>query len=181
MIEPNTIVLFIINGKSGNKSEIDLEKTITDHSLKHLYKAILFHLNDVENLEVAIQYQIILHKPTIVVAAGGDGTVNLIASILKNTDTILSILPLGSANGMAKDLELPEGILPNLDLLVNGKKVQIDLLLVNEKVSIHLADVGLNARIVKRFQLDKKRGLLTYAKHLFAEVFFLKKYRFKIY
>jgi YegS/Rv2252/BmrU family lipid kinase len=181
MIDPSTIVLFVINGKSGNKSLLDFEQTITKHSLKHLYKAVIFHLNDVENLEVAIQYQIILHQPAIVVAAGGDGTVNLVASILKNTDTILAILPLGSANGMAKDLQLPEGILPNLDLLVNGKKVKMDLLMVNDKVSVHLADVGLNARIVKRFQLDNKRGLLIYGKHLFNEILFLKRYRFKIY
>jgi diacylglycerol kinase (ATP) len=181
MIDLNTIVLFIINDKAGNKSFSDLKQTILNHSIKHQYKAIIFSLNHVLQLEEAIQNQIKIHNPKIVVAAGGDGTVNLISSILKNTDTILAILPLGSANGMAKDLNLPEGLLPNLDLLVNGKVVNIDLLLVNDKISIHLADVGLNARIVKRFQLDKKRGLLVYAKHLFAEVFFLKKYRFKIY
>jgi diacylglycerol kinase family enzyme len=181
MINPDTIVLFVINSKAGNKSPLDLEKTITCHSLAHQYKAILFSLNDVENLEVAIQYQIILHQPKVVVAVGGDGTVNLVASIIKNTDVTLAIIPLGSANGMAKDLQLPEGILPNLNLIVSGKKVKMDLLSVNDSVSVHLADVGLNARIVKRFQIDKKRGLLVYAKHLFAEVFFLKKYRFKIY
>ena len=180
MTKKDKVVLFVVNNRAGSKTYFDLEETISKHSIQNQYKAILFSLNDVYNLETEIQYQIILHQPQIVVAAGGDGTVNLIASLLKKTEIVLAILPLGSANGMAKDLELPDGILPNLDLLVKGEKVKIDLLLVNDKISIHLADVGLNARIVKRFQIDNKRGILVYAKHLFAEVFFLKKYKFKI-
>jgi diacylglycerol kinase (ATP) len=180
MTKLDKMVLFVINNKAGSKTYLDLEQTIAKHSTQNQYKAVLFPLNDVLNLETEIQYQIILHQPQIVVAAGGDGTVNLIASLLKNTEIVLSILPLGSANGMAKDLGLPDGILPNLDLIISGEKIQIDLLLVNDKISIHLADVGLNARIVKRFQIDRKRGILVYAKHLFAEIFFLKKYKFKI-
>ena len=51
---------------------------------------------------------------------------------------------------------------------------------INDKTCIHLADVGLNARVVKRFEKDPKRGLLTYARHLFGEMFLLKTYTFRI-
>ncbi|HYH56260.1 MAG TPA: diacylglycerol kinase, partial [Anseongella sp.] len=51
---------------------------------------------------------------------------------------------------------------------------------INGHFSLHLADVGFNARVVKRFEQDKKRGLLVYARHLFRELFLIKVYRFQI-
>ena len=47
-------------------------------------------------------------NPEYVIAVGGDGTVTMLANILAGTDTPLGILPAGSANGMAKELEIPD-------------------------------------------------------------------------
>ncbi|MBK0383016.1 NAD(+)/NADH kinase [Pedobacter sp. SD-b] len=172
-------VLFVINHKAGDQKKLDVKKIIDQHSKKHHYQ-YNHCLMDEDDLEAKISRELTNYQPDIIAALGGDGTVSLVSSLIYKTNIKLVIVPFGSANGMAKELQIPEDFNNSLDLIVKGKCVEIDLLKVNNEVSIHLADIGINARIVKRFQMDKKRGLLTYAKHLFFEVFILKTHRFKI-
>jgi len=171
-------ILFVINPKSGHGGEKNLKNLISEQSEsgEFDFQVIVMSGDDKERiLEKLNQY-----KPDIVAAAGGDGTINLMAGILANTGIPLAIIPLGSANGMAKELNIPSKMESAFEILINGKTRKIDLLKINERICIHLADVGLNARVVKRFENDPKRGILTYAKHLFGEMFLLKKYVFNI-
>lgn len=177
---PKKIILFVVNHKSGNKQIDDLESMIKLHADENNYHSIIYLMaNDAFN---AISNLISENKPEIVVAIGGDGTVNLIASILKYTTIQLLIIPYGSANGMAKELKIPTDINDCLKLLnsENAEIKKMDIIKLNDKDFIHLADVGLNARIVYQFQQDKSRGLATYAKHLITEMFFLGYKRYKI-
>src|SRR5690606_11393714 len=170
--------LLIINHKSGKQKKENIlhrfeeymQDKQTDHQVLQLTK----------NPEKAIGDKITSYRPDVIIAAGGDGTVNMITNIIQNQIIRLLIYPFGSANGMARDLSMPANFDDALNLLENGLIVKLDLLKINENTSIHLADVGLNARIVKRFQLDNKRGMLTYAKYLFNEVFYIRSKRFTI-
>ncbi|HET8829337.1 MAG TPA: diacylglycerol kinase family protein [Pelobium sp.] len=171
-------VLFVINKKSGNRENYSVDETIAQHATKSGYLFKLYVCN--KNVEAEIRKEIDNFSPTIVCAVGGDGTVNLVASIIQSRNISLLIVPFGSANGMAKELQIPPTLKECLDLINSGKIQKIDLLKVNDAISVHLADVGLNARIVRRFELDTKRGLLTYGKHLFYEIFLLKRNRFRI-
>ncbi|OAQ39640.1 diacylglycerol kinase [Pedobacter psychrophilus] len=172
-------VLFVINHKAGNQKKIDIKDIITKHAQLNGYQFDHCLMDD-GNPKQKIAQEIDRYNPNIVAALGGDGTVNLVSSIIYKTAIKLLIVPFGSANGMAKELQILEDLHSCLDLIVEGKTVNIDLLEVNNQISMHLADVGINARIVKRFQMDSKRGLLTYAKHLFFEAFVLKSYHFNI-
>lgn len=176
---PNKKVLFVINHKAGKKGNINLIRIISDHAQKSSYDFEIHLMED--NPLIGIEQSIKKYQPDIVAALGGDGTVSLIANLIQSSPVSLLIVPFGSANGMAKELQIPDNINDCLDLIIKGKEVKIDLLKVNECICIHLSDVGLNARIVKRFQMDKKRGLLTYGKHLFFEAFVLKRKQFHIY
>lgn len=171
-------VLFIINTKSGNQGGSGLEGMISAESRKNGFEFLIYRLE--KNAEEHIKNEISEFSPDVVAVAGGDGTVNLMSKILCDTSLPLLIIPAGSANGMAKELGIGNRIDYALSLLQNGIKRKIDLLKINNIHCIHLADVGLNARIVKRFENDVKRGMLTYAKHLLAEVFLIKQYRFHI-
>lgn len=171
-------VLFVINKKSGNRENHSIDKIIAQHAAESGYLFKLYFCN--KNIEDEIRKAVTQFSPTIVCAVGGDGTVNLVASIIQSRNISLLIVPFGSANGMAKELQIPPTLKECLDLINFGKIQKIDLLKVNDVISVHLADVGLNARIVRRFELDTKRGLLTYGKHLFYEIFLLKRNRFRI-
>ncbi len=171
-------VLFVVNKKSGSRENTLINQIIEKHAESNNY---LFEITVCQkNFEDEVRKAVIDFSPSIVCAVGGDGTVNLVASIIQSKDISLLIVPSGSANGMAKELQIPFALPACLDLINRGKIQKIDLLKVNDRISVHLADVGLNARIVKRFELDPNRGLFTYGKHLFYEMFLLKRYRFKI-
>lgn len=176
---PNyTRVLFVVNPKSGQREENNLTHLIGGQAKISGFKYQLYTMSGEDDQENIIQ-EIIGFNPDIVAAAGGDGTANLMAEILVGTSITLLIIPYGSANGMAKEIGIGT-IEAAIDLLESGLEKPIDLLRINNKICIHLADVGINARIVKRFEQDVKRGLTIYAKHLFNEIFLIKHYTFKI-
>lgn len=172
-------VLLVVNPSSGNGGEIDFKKLLEDEAKKIEFSYQIYHIKP-GNDEAGVKKEIAGFKPTIVACAGGDGTVNFLAKLLAGTPISLLIIPCGSANGMAKELQIDGRIPEAFALLSKGKAKKIDLLKVNGTICVHLADVGLNARIVKRFSRDKKRGIITYAKHLLNEVFLIKHYRFFI-
>ena len=171
-------ILYVFNHKAGANNRIDIQDCFKKHSEKKHDISSFYQLGEDPFRE--IEKRVDTFKPDVIVAAGGDGTLHMIANIIKNRDISLLMIPAGSANGMAKEFDMPEDPETCLKLLEEGKTVSIDLLKINDVVSIHLADVGLNARIVRRFQMDRKRGMLTYAKYLFNEVFVIKIRRFFI-
>jgi len=172
-------ILFVINPRSGHGAEKNLKNLISQRSdsAGFEYQSLVMSGDDKERISETINQ----YKPDLIAAAGGDGTINLMAGILANTRIPLAIIPQGSANGMAADLRIPAKTESALEIMIKGKTQEIDLIRINEKICIHLADVGLNARVVKRFESDIKRGILTYAKYLFREMFLLKKYVFTIF
>lgn len=172
-------ILFILNRRSGNRNSDELLELIDEKSKSSDFDYSIYTLEAIN--ENRIREEINQYNPKIVAVAGGDGTINLIAGILEGTEIPLSIIPFGSANGMAKDLDIPVRLDAALDIMTKGRAKKIDLIKINNRTCIHLADVGLNARVVKRFEKDVKRGILTYAKHLFGEMFLLKNYVFHIF
>ncbi len=176
-VKSQTKVLFVINPKSGSARDNTLKDLVSEQAETQNFDFQIYNMTG--NDEASILTEIKRFSPSIVAAAGGDGTVKLIAGLIAGTKISLAIIPYGSANGMAKELQITD-IDTALQLLSKGKKKQIDLMNINKEICIHLADIGLNARVVKRFEKDPKRGKLTYAKHLFGEMFFLKSYNFQV-
>ena len=172
-------VLFVINPRSGNRVSDNLELIISEQSRIQGFNFLIYRLESNDE-ESRIKNEISEYSPEIVAVAGGDGTVNLLAKILYQSSIAMLIVPLGSANGMAKELGIGNRVENALSLITTGIRKNIDLIKINNNLCIHLGDVGLNASIVRRFEKDPKRGLITYARHLFKELFFINRYRFEI-
>ena len=173
-------ILFIINPKSGHHQKLNINDIITNHAEKFGYELSAYLMLD-EHHPTEINKLIQLHQPKIIVAIGGDGTINLVADIIKGKEIALLIVPFGSANGMAKELNISENLEDCLNLIFEGKTVTIDLLKVNDDICVHLTDIGFNAKIVYRFQMDKNRGFIIYAKHFFLQLFTIKRRKFLIH
>ena len=117
-----------------------------------------------------------------VAVAGGDGTLNLVASALLKKDIPLGIIPFGSANGMARELQVANNPLEALrELLLSQRVEPLDVLQVNDRhFCLHIGDVGLNAEVVNAFDKDSSRGLKIYAKHFLQKLTELKPFSFTI-
>jgi len=165
MPNPQQRFLFIINPISGGKDKTDWETSIREYFRDIQCEFKIYTLKG-ENDKPAIQSQINTFHPDRVIAVGGDGTVKLLAEILMGSHMALGILPAGSANGMAKELDIPVEMDKSLDIIVNGKIKKIDLININEEVCMHLGDIGLNAMVVKNFERSDGRGMWGYFKAL---------------
>lgn len=134
-----------------------------------------------ENDEASLKQEITNYDPEVVVAVGGDGTVNFVARQLVHTEKILGIIPMGSGNGLSKDLGIPQSSINNaLELLYERSVIKIDTLKADGHFFLHLCDIGFNAHIVKLFSKSKRRGLLSYIKFTLREFSSYKTSKYKI-
>ena len=162
-------VLFVINPiAGGEKKDVFLSK-MEAFADKHKFDYQVYKTNGKDD-EDQIHALIVENKPDIAVAIGGDGTLLMVARCILHTNVKLGIIPFGSANGMATELQIPNDKEEALKLLLEGKEIVIDTLLIDGKhPCLHIGDAGFNAKVIKRFEEDKTRGLLSYAKNFFRE------------
>jgi len=106
----------------------------------------------------------------IVVAVGGDGTVNEVARGLMNSKTALGIIPMGSGNGLARHLHIPMNYKKAVEALKNSKPQLIDAGEINGKTFFVTAGVGFDALIGNLFNAKGKRGLFNYALLSFKKI-----------
>lgn len=101
----------------------------------------------------------------LVIIGGGDGTLNAAIEGLVDTQLPLGILPLGTANDLARTLQIPQSIPQACQVIATGHSQRIDLGKVNHKHFFNVASLGLSVQITR--QLDKKAkrtwGVLAYA------------------
>ena len=160
-------ILFAVNPVSGGKSNVNWEEAIREY-FKDLPHTIEIFMLGTGNDADSLQQQINQMKPDRVVAVGGDGTVQMAAKQLLRTGIPLGILPAGSANGMAKELDIPNNPEGALDIVVNGRVKSADVIRINQKdICLHLSDIGLNAKLIKYFEQSNWRGKFGYARVLF--------------
>ena len=156
----NTLrLLFVINPIAGGKVKSDWETAIREFFRDSDY-VFEFYIQTGRNDRASVQHYIERFNPDTVVAVGGDGTVKMVAEIIKETPMRLGIIPAGSANGLAKELGIPANADAANNVIVNGCSQKMDAIKINEKeLSFHLSDAGMNALLVKYFEESKKRGL----------------------
>ena len=87
--------------------------------------------------------------PAIIVAGGGDGTINCIAAAVAGTDIILGVLPIGTLNHFAKDLGIPLGLEEAVNAIVHGEMRRVDIGAVNERVFVNNSSLGIYPRLVR--------------------------------
>ncbi|MFC9773296.1 MULTISPECIES: lipid kinase [unclassified Pseudarthrobacter] len=101
----------------------------------------------------------------LVVVGGGDGTVSFAAGRLAGTGTVLGVLPLGTANDLARTLQIPNTLPAACAALADGKVVDIDLGRVNGQPFLNVASVGLSVGVTETLspRLKRRLGPLAYA------------------
>ena len=168
MSQPSNLkILFVINPRSGTKGKIAWEPAIRNFftNLQHSFD---FFLLDGKDDATSLQYWIKTLNPQRVIAVGGDGTVSLVAEQLLGSQIAMGILPAGSSNGMAKELNIPVDVNGALDIIVNGDIKPCDVIKINDKeICLHLSDLGFNAQLIKYFEQGNFRGKMGYAVKVF--------------
>jgi diacylglycerol kinase (ATP) len=161
--------LFIINPVSGGKKkdgvpelvEKYLDPTIFDYDIE--FTTGIFHAHDLAKAAVG-EYE-------IVVAVGGDGTVNEIASAIAGTDTVLGVIPFGSGNGLSRFLTIPMDAEGAIKTMNAGRTITIDAGKMNGQWFFNMAGMGFDAHISHVFANGStKRGFVSYFKSSIQEI-----------
>ncbi len=156
-------IAFIVNPISGTKSKVRVLCYIRTHPVLRNDYLQLYKTKCAGDATVAAK-KFAEEGYDIVVAIGGDGTVNEVAQGLMNSNTALGIIPMGSGNGLARDLGLPMNYEKAVDVLVSGKAITIDGGTINGQHFFCTSGVGYDALVGNSFANAKSRGLITYAK-----------------
>lgn len=158
-----TNILFIINPISGGRNKVGIPGLIDKHLDKSLYSAN-FRFTEYAGHAAELAAEAGNKGFDVVVAVGGDGTINEVAGQVMRQNKILGILPYGSGNGLSRYLKIPMNTVEALKV-INGCHVKrIDSAVFNGKSYFNMAGMGFDAHISSIFAGDKTRGLSGYIK-----------------
>ncbi|KAA9339945.1 hypothetical protein F0P96_04015 [Hymenobacter busanensis] len=172
-------ILFVINPISGDIDKSDVHQMLVQVCKEHGREAGLFETtgnNDLDRLQQYLQQ----HAYEAVFAAGGDGTVSLVAQAVQALGLPMGIVPLGSGNGLSKDLGIPQDPAAAVELVWAHREQTIDTLSVSGHFTAHLADLGFNALVVTRFSEGTTRGPGAYVRIALQEYIGYEPARYRI-
>ena len=115
-----------------------------------------------------------------VIAVGGDGTVNEVASALCNTETALGIIPFGSGNGLARHLHIPLNWKEAVRIILRQNIEALDYCTANDQPFFCTFGVGFDAQVSNTFSKIGSRGALGYVKSALKEYLQYKPQKYKI-
>ena len=156
-------IIIIINPISG----IGRQKTVEKLAKKFLdaekydytfaYSEYAGHAVEIARMAVEDRYE-------IVVAVGGDGSINEVVSSIVNSSVALGVIPTGSGNGLAHHLKIPIRIKKALKVINQNHQTQIDTAIIQGRSFASVSGVGYDAKIAHQFSNSKRRGFFSYLK-----------------
>jgi len=158
-------LLFLINPRAGTRGKKRVERLIHERvgSTPHAYEIVYTKApQDATRLSEE-------SKADVVVAVGGDGTVNEVCKGLVGGKGALGILPTGSGNGVARHLKIPIHPPKALERLLQFRTKTIDTVSINDAVFLGAAGIGFDAHIAWKFADLKRRGFWSYLRLIIKE------------
>lgn len=161
-------IVFILNPISGSTNkegvphliETFLDREIFEYTIENTLRA--GHASEIARSAVESGVD-------IVVAVGGDGTVNEVARALTGSTTALGIIPCGSGNGLARHLMLPMNVKGAIEILNKCEIHALDYGIINGMPFFCTCGMGFDAFISMKFALSGKRGPITYVENVLKE------------
>ncbi len=154
-------ILLVVNPQSGSRDKSELKDMVIQKVNQKNWSLEIYETSG-NNDESEIKNRIKSNKPYRILVAGGDGTINFVAHILKDYEIPIGVIPAGSANGLALNLNLPENLKNQIEVALGDNFREIDHLKINGKTCLHIADLGLNAELIENFEDSTIRGKFGY-------------------
>lgn len=162
-------ICFIINPISGVGKQRVIEKLVAAHLNHSLFESKIVY-TDAPKHATLLAKQAAEDNYNIIVAVGGDGSVNEVSRGLINTNSAMAILPTGSGNGLARHLNIPLDLTKAINVINNGKEATVDSINFNDETFVNVAGLGFDAHIGHEFANYGKRGFSSYIKIVLLEL-----------
>lgn len=156
-----TSIHFIVNPISGNgKNTLDPALVLSVFSPDRFKVEITKTVKRSHAIELSLES--IKKGVDVIVACGGDGTINEVASCLIGTNVTLGVLKLGSGNGLATTLNIPKKLEEALRVIKKGITTKIDAGEINNHYFFSNTGIGFDANVIYNYSKTKKRQLISY-------------------
>lgn len=162
-------IAFIVNPISGTKAKNRVGKLIRE-LLDPTQFAPTVVVTEYAGHATQLAEQFALQDYYAVIAVGGDGTVNEVASGLIGSKTALGIVPNGSGNGFARHLDISTRMNRAIEMLNSSEVIRVDYGMVNDKPFFSTCGVGFDAVVAEKFS-ETNRGLKGYVETIFKDLF----------
>ena len=163
-------IIIIINPRAGIGYYKKVNRLLKKHLDKSQYDYQLL-LTQYRGHGYVLATEAVQNGTDIVIAVGGDGTINEIARALIGKDTVFGFIPTGSGNGLAHHLKMPINISRAIKVINEQHILKIDTLKINEKTCISIAGMGFDAHIAELFDKSSRRGLFPYLNFVIRSFF----------
>ena len=161
-------IQFIINPISGGKKKHSIPALIEEHLNEELFDYNVWIWDHVDALQNEVE-KLKSERYDGIIAVGGDGTINQIARKLIGSQMFIGFIPMGSGNGLTRQLKIPQEPSEAIAHLNKCKVKEIDTAEINGQPFVNVAGVGFDARVSRSFAKSKKRGLLNYSRCVIGE------------
>lgn len=170
VVRKKETVLFIVNPASGTGDKKHLPDRIEKSIDRNRFEPhIVYTTQPGDAHQIAKEH--VEQGQKRIIAVGGDGTVNEVASAVMNSSTILGIVPLGSGNGLARHLRIPMNVSKAVSLINRDRIAMVDYGMLNQTPFFCTAGVGFDALIGNKFSQIEGRGFTNYVKTTISEFF----------
>ena len=167
----------ILNARSGTD-----DKKAVQRRLQQLFVAsgIDAHISITPNgaRVVDLAQQAARSNAHIIVAGGGDGTINSVAAAAMESGKTMGVLPFGTMNHFAKDLHIPLDLEGAIETIVAGQAIEIDVGEVNGRIFVNNSSLGLYPSIVRERQKQQRLGWGKWPAYVWAALAVLRRYPF---
>jgi len=154
---------FIVNPIAGSGHHSFSETFLQDYFEADKYN-ITIKSSGYKGHAIDLTKESIHQQADIIVACGGDGTINEVASTLVGTTIPLGIIPIGSGNGLASNLNIPKNIKKALYIIKNNQQTTIDVGCVNQRYFFSNTGFGFDANVIENYEASQRRTLFCYLK-----------------
>ena len=162
-------IAFIVNPISGTKTKNRLAKLIRELLDPQQFAPIVV-VTEYAGHATQLAQQFAMQDYYAVIAVGGDGTVNEVASGLIGTNTALGIIPNGSGNGFARHLDISTRMNRAIEMLNTSEPIYVDYGLVNDRPFFSTCGVGFDAVVAQDFS-NSERGIKGYIQSILKDIF----------
>ncbi|TLP75710.1 diacylglycerol/lipid kinase family protein [Maribacter sp. ACAM166] len=152
---------FIVNPIAGHGNASLTKEELQPYFIKGVHE-LTIKVSEYKAHATELTEASILEKADIIVACGGDGTINEVATCLIGKNIALGIVPMGSGNGLASNLKIPKKRRKALEIIRDKHKEHIDVGSINGRYFFSNTGVGFDARLIKHYESSEKRTLLGY-------------------
>ncbi|MEN2489330.1 diacylglycerol kinase family protein [Flavobacterium sp. B11] len=161
---------FIINPISGSGKHNITTSYLLSQFPKEEYQIEIDYTKQKKHA-IELAKTAVANNPHYIVACGGDGTINEVASALIGSNIKLGIVPVGSGNGLASNLNIPRNFDKAVEIIKKGNTVSIDVGKINQYYFFSNMGIGIDAMIIKKYEHSGNRTLSSYIKAALSSSF----------